>query len=299
MNDIDKALDAMTEAELVAVEQELDKKAAEVAAEYHFAVGVKMARESVSHFQKTGKLTDAMALVFSKTAAEDDDKGTHPIARAITHPAVPATTLGLYGGLIGGALKGRLGAGLGAALGAGAGYGLGKGVKALYRRGQDPKNHPIASAIVNPKVHAAVGGAAILPAAVTLAKIVGGPKGVALAAGLTGGQAALSGGMQMLNKEIYRRAFKGEENVAKAAGDFPSKFQSMSETEKTAFIGALGGALGKGLIGLGLKGSGQGLGQGLARRVGMEMIKRPKLTGAAVVGAGGMGIGAMSGDKNK
>ena len=76
MNEIDQTLDAMTPEELTALETEVDSKLGEKQAKVLFAMGAKMAREQVEHFQKTGEILPALALAHAvsqpKTASDDE-----------------------------------------------------------------------------------------------------------------------------------------------------------------------------------------------------------------------------------
>lgn len=67
-NEIDEALDRMTPQELTEFEGALDKKSSDAKVASLYAAGVQMAREAVSHYEKTSELDPV--LVILKGAAE-------------------------------------------------------------------------------------------------------------------------------------------------------------------------------------------------------------------------------------
>jgi hypothetical protein len=73
MNEIDQALDSLSPAELAALEQGLDKQAADTKAAFHFQSGVKMASEAFAAYKETGELSPLLALVTEPKVAVDAD----------------------------------------------------------------------------------------------------------------------------------------------------------------------------------------------------------------------------------
>lgn len=205
MNEIDQVLESLTPDELTALEVEIDVKAGETKSAYHFTVGMKMAREAFAHFQKTGELTPALALV--------KHSGGQPADVDVILDKCSAEEL------------------------------------AQFEKELD-------------------------------AKIA-------------------------LEKSDVDKAGALFEQGRKMAQNYYATHKS---GEKTAFLGAIGkglGALGArmggGLLTAGLKGGGQGLGQGLLRGAGQLAIRNPRLAGGLATGAAGatlFGAGRASKDGN-
>ena len=72
-DNIDEALASMTPRELAALEGEIDKRATDLSAAYHFGLGMKIARESLETFEKTGEISPALFLAKAATDAETEN----------------------------------------------------------------------------------------------------------------------------------------------------------------------------------------------------------------------------------